>query len=473
MAVVRYASRLAVRVFELRNGSAARLSRDRRLWPTRTLGAAALIGAALVRAAVGQTAASPPEPGEAEPSSDDGALSFSAATLPVGEQAPRCGYDEAFFVESADGRSRFAIGGVFNVRARVLAPGGADRERGFELERARLEFSGRFDDAWIFQIEPRFTEDRVELDESWFGVRLNGGDARLLVGRPKAPFGLEELLSSRHFDFATRSLLNQFSPGEDHGVVLLGGSRESRFEWGCGVTNGTGTSDTNGEPDLSARFVVRPWSDAPNSRARHWQFGCAATWGREDDELDGESYSTEAKTTFLEFEPGASADGERLRVGLETAWFDGPFTVQAEALTVAEELRGTGRALDATTRGWYVSAAWMLTGEEKGFGAAKPARPFSVARESRGTTGGSGAWQLAARVGELTLDDGLVAAGLVAPNGFAERVLSFDCGVNWYATKHVKAMLHVVHTEYAERIVIDGESESSESALILRVQLHF
>ncbi|MCK6447690.1 MAG: OprO/OprP family phosphate-selective porin [Planctomycetes bacterium] len=389
------------------------------------------------------------------------------------ESPARWGYDDAFFVESADGRSRLAIGGVLNLRTRVLEPGGANREGGFELERMRLEFSGRFDDAWIFQIEPRFTEDRVELDESWFGVRLHGGDERLLVGRPKAPFGLEELLSSRHFDFATRSLLNQFSPGEDHGVVLLGGSRESRFEWGFGITNGTGTSDTNGEKDLSARFVVRPWIERMDSSARRWQFGCAATWGREDDELDGKTLSTEAKTPFLAFEPGANADGERLRVGLETAWFDGPFTVQAEALSVAEELQGAGGAIDATTRGWYVSAAWMLTGEEKGFGPAKPARPFTVERESSAAPGGHGAWQLAARVGELRLDGELVDAGLVAPNGFADRVLSFDCGVNWYATNHVKAMLHVVHTEYAEPIVIDGESESSESALVLRLQLHF
>ena len=382
----------------------------------------------------------------------------------------KSGYDGGFFVESADGQWRFTVEGLLQVRDTLFERGLAGRDSGFDLERMRFELGGELYRLYRFHVEPNFDEDGVELEEAWIGAEVGGGDAVLMLGRMKEPFGLEEMLPRRHADFPTFSLLNQFSPAEDHGLTLLGGSLDGPLEYGVAVYNGTGGDETDSDKDVAARFVARPWSGSERSAVRALQFGAAGTFGRADEDASGAELRTEAEVPFLAFEPGSAFDGDRTRLGLEAAWLDGPLALSAEAIRIEQEMVGAGGETEPVVDGWYASASWVLTGEEKTFRGVRPDRPLVGGSDG---ARGRGAFQLAARYSQLALDDDLVSAGIVTAGAFPDRVDAWDVGLNWYSTANTKVMLHFVHTDYADAIVVDGESRSSEDAILLQFQLHF
>jgi phosphate-selective porin OprO and OprP len=390
----------------------------------------------------------------------------------VGQRAPRpsAGYDGGFYIESPDREWRFTLEALLQVRATAFERGLEGRNSGFDLERMRFELGGEYQHLYRFHVEPNFGADDVELEEAWIGFDLAGGRAGLLLGRMKEPFGLEEMLPRRHFDFPTFSALNQFSPAEDHGITLLGGSLEGPLEYGVAVYNGTGGDESNSDKDVAARLVTRPWAESAGSALRGFQLGAAATWGRADEDVSGAELRTEAKAPFLEFEPDSAIDGDRLRLGLETAWLRGPFALTAEAMRVEQDMSGAGGDIETAFEGWYASASWVVSGETKTFRGVVPAHPL-VGGEAG--TRGSGAFQLAARYSQLMLDDDLVMGGLVDPSAFTDRVDTWDVGLNWYSTAHTKVMLHFIRTEFADDIVIDGEERGAENALLVQFQLQF
>ncbi len=383
---------------------------------------------------------------------------------------PLAGYDGGFFVQTPDGTLRFTLEGLLQVRGTFFERGLGGRSSSFDLERMRFEFGGSFYDSYLFHVEPKFTENEVELEEAWIGADLSESGPRLILGRMKEPFSLEEMLPRKHIDFPIFSILNQFVPAEDHGATLLGGSLDAPLEYGLAVYNGTGGEDLNSDKDVAARLVARPWADRDGATLQRLQFGGAATFGREKEDLAGVELLTEAKAPFLSFEPGSRANGERLRLGLEAAWLSGPLALSAEAITVKEDLSGAGGDVQSTTSGWYAAASWVLTGETKSFRGVKPDHPWIPGKRE---VSGSGAHQLALRYSELRLDEDLLDGGLVAANAFPDSVRTWDVGINWYSTVHTKTMLHVLHTDFEDSITIDGDTRSSETALLLQFQVHF
>jgi phosphate-selective porin OprO/OprP len=330
--------------------------------------------------------------------------------------------------------------------------------------------AGWLEEGYPFVVETLFKEDEVELAEAWVGYEL-AEDVRLMLGRMKEPFGLEEMLPSKGVDYWDQSLAGQFLPKEDHGLTVFGGTWTSPWQWGLAVYNGTGGEDMNSDSDVAGRLVWRPWADTPSLALDGFQVGLAATFGEQDADLAGEELRTETRVPFASFEPGSIADGERTRLGLELAWFHGPFALNAEAIRIEEDLAGAGGSLASETEVAYVSGSWVMTGEDKterGVMQRFPDRPNGA-----GGGGGSGAWQLYGRLSRLDLDDGWVGAGLLAPTSDPDSVASLDLGVNWYATDHAVLRLHWIQTEYADDIVIDGDRRGSEGALVVQAQLSF
>jgi phosphate-selective porin len=248
-------------------------------------------------------------------------------------QVPIAGYDDGFFIQSPDGAFRFTLGGLLQVRGTAFERGLEGRTSQFDLERMRFELAGSFYERYLFNVEPKFTESEVELEEAWVGTDLAEDGPRLMFGRMK---------------------------------------------------------------ELS-----------------------------------------------------------------------GPAAISAEAIRVEEDLSGSSGDVRSDTTGWYVAASWVLTGEQKSFRGVNPSHPLG------GPSSGRGAWQLALRYSDLDLDEALVEGGLVTASSFPESVGTWDVGLNWYTTAHTKVMLHFLHTDYEQDIVIQGDSRGSESAVLLQFQMHF
>ncbi|MFN3485994.1 MAG: porin, partial [Planctomycetota bacterium] len=256
------------------------------------------------------------------------------------------GYDGGFYVKGKN--AKLAVEGLLQVNG-VFFERDAAHESEFVLRRMRLEFTGMFFDRWSFHIEPKFVSDGVELEEAWLGLKAN--THLFMFGRMKEPFSFEEMASQRHMDMINFSILNQFVPAEDHGITVIGNFQI--LEYGAGFYNGTGSDDTTSDKDAAFRLVLHPW--------RGLQFGGAVTEGRQEIDVSDDELRTEARVAWATFRPGTEIEDERIRLGAEAAFLEGPFAASAEFIRIRQEVNETTVEL----LGGYVQASYVLTGEGK------------------------------------------------------------------------------------------------------------
>lgn len=378
------------------------------------------------------------------------------------------GWDDGFVLRSADGDHELRLHGLLQA---IGAGHDSDAMRvdNFDLSRMRIVFEGRLDRHYVFAVESEFQSDGSELAEAWLGFEADEGRDRVMFGRMKEPFSLEEMMPRRHIDFVFFSALNQFVPAEDHGITWMGRNRAGTLEYGLAAYNGTGDDDLNDDKDVAARCVWLPWTDSAATEVPRdvLQFGLAATIGRADASLDGETVENEAKQEVFAFEPGFELDGRRTRLGFEAAWIHGPLAVYGEVMRIEQELATAGARDDAAIDGFWIATSWVMTGETKSWRGVKPSEPMF------GGHAGRGAWQLAARFSQVDFDRAFVDLGAVQVADFPERISSIDLGVNWYMTDHAKVRAHVVHSIYDEPVDIGGHSIDHETTLLVQYQLNF
>jgi phosphate-selective porin OprO/OprP len=401
------------------------------------------------------------------PLQDPASVPQDAPAVPVATTSPQIGYDDGFFLRSPDGQYELSIGG--RVQFDAISYGG-ERNPGadFKVRRMRLEFHGRFPGGMQFQLEPNFKPDGTEIDEAWLGFDVFHANARLMLGRMKAPFCLEERSKQANIDFPRFSILHQFAPGEDHGVFLYGNTPSKELGYDVAVYNGTGNADTNSSKDVAARAVWRPFVRDDGSPLKNLQLGVAATWGRQDDDVTGGSIANEPQLPVIRFVDDLRLDGRRTRVGLEGAWYRGPWFAQAELMNVQQDmsLGSVDRSIGFT--GGYLTVSHVLTGEDKSFDATKPVTPFSFE-----TGQGRGAWILAARFSELKSDSELETAGFAMPGTFTDHIRTASLGLDWVPSEHVILRNALVHTWYSNDVDLDRGSARSEDALMIELQLSF
>jgi len=137
------------------------------------------------------------------------------------------GWDNGFFIASADGNFRLRLGGQLQQRFVYNRQDDSpvdDNRSGFEVRRARLMLSGNIiDPSWTYDIQ--LAVDRssgtMQLEDAGWIQKDLGEGFKLRVGQMKAPFMREEMLSSIRMLAVERSLLNaQFTAGLVQGIQL-------------------------------------------------------------------------------------------------------------------------------------------------------------------------------------------------------------------------------------------------------------
>jgi phosphate-selective porin OprO/OprP len=120
---------------------------------------------------------------------------------------------------------------------------------------------------------------------------------------------------------------------------------------------------------------------------------------------------------------------------------------------------------DIAARAWQVAASWVLTGETA-TDASAGIRPRAIFDPSSGHWG---AFQIAARVQGLEVDQAAVDLGFAAA-GSSRTAQTWTVGLNWYLTGNVKYVLNV------ERTVFDDSrvgGRPPENGIAFRTQLSF
>ncbi len=253
-------------------------------------------------------------------------------------------------------------------------------------------------------------------------------------------------------------------PNRDIGVQLGGEIGGGLFSYNVGYTNGVldgGSTENNVTPDgesdakgdVSARVFFQPFLASDNFALRGLGFGIGGTYVDSTGSATNSlltSYRTPGQATFFSYRATAAASGTTPAVNGTYAsggapapprrssdYYYSSFGLLGEYVRVSQDVsRLVGTELSSATldnSAWRLQFSWLLTGEEQTFRSPNPAQPFQAGKE------GWGAWELVARVHEMTIDDDAFAGGAASfanPATSARRAKAAGIGINWYLNQN-------------------------------------
>jgi phosphate-selective porin OprO/OprP len=395
-------------------------------------------------------------------------LALLAATL-VPSQAlsqnapapqPTGGWQNGFFVQSADGQNRLQIGLLTQLDGRF----GVDDEAevltdSFAVRRLRPSLRGRVGDRFEFFLNPDFAGGTLAVQDAYFDTRFSPA-FRLRVGKSKSPFGHERLHSASSMLFIERGLPTGVAPNRDIGVQILGDIPGGKVSYSAGVLNGSrdGSSsdvDTNDGKELVGRVLVRPLAGL--------SLALSGSTGEQEGSGVLPAYRTTIfQQTFFSY-TGAAADGKLNRYSPYASYYNKAFGAYAEYVKSEVPVAEGEFREKIGHEAWQVAGSWVLTGENATESGVTPNTNFNFGG------GGWGAFQFAARYQELNVDDAAFDLGFATP-GSSRKAAAWSAGLNWYLNRNLLYRFHF------ERTVFDDDADGArpaENVLAFRSQINF
>jgi phosphate-selective porin OprO and OprP len=376
--------------------------------------------------------------------------------------------------ESADGRNSIQFHGKIHYDAGIAGfhPDSAatrvqSLETGTNMRRLELGFSARIEEDWgatmayemgtgsgdsFNDVKKGFNTAKIQ----YFGFK----PVTIESGYQDPPLDMDDSFGSENYIFlehpAPEDAFNLFG-GTGRGVPLLIKAGEGPwFVAGALTTYKTGTDHTTYGSSRA------PWNAAFRATYNVWESGqdhlhVGGQYGRQlspaghvpgtgatlglsswaEYRIDGNKPITVTLGSL------ANPVDEVDKFGAEAALSWKSLFVGGEYFQINPHRKGIG---DNTFDGYYVEAAYVLTGERRrynpnsaGYGKPIPLHPASLSR------GGWGAWEIAARYSHLDLNDRwhLGTTDPRAVNG--GRMENITLGLNWYPTANNKFQLNYIH----------------------------
>jgi phosphate-selective porin OprO and OprP len=351
------------------------------------------------------------------------------------------------FTAKVGGRIYFVYRHIFDRQDRGGTSGAPDT---FTIDSARVQLDGTFFKDFFYRLEGEGKSGETvngvlstgffRTKDVYIGWQGMGDWLTLQGGQFKCPLSQEETTSSRFIDFAERSVLNRLVPGHVQGVLARGSLFDRSIEWSLGVMNGAtnrdgdrGSVDTNDEKDCFGRFFFTPFKTMDLALVKQLRIGFDFTRGtrnRGATAVADVGSGDLGLPLLLDYTPGAAIlEGVQSRWLGNFSWVYGPASIRAEYLRVNGQTRGAAENIFHQVA-WYVSASFILTGEEKPLeNRIKPKNNFSP------LNGEWGAFELAARWAVIDGRNG-IDAGL-APAGAQLKVTEYTFGLNWWWSPNV------------------------------------
>ena len=378
---------------------------------------------------------------------------------------------DGFAVESGNGEYRLQIGLLVQSDGRFAAEDENEAVNDtFALRRVRPYLRGRVLRRFEFYLNPDFAGGTLVLQDAYLDTIFSPA-FRIRAGKGKHPFGLERLHSASNLLFMDRAFPTALAPNRDLGVQVLGDVNGGVFSYLAGVMNGVADGgsadlDTNDGKDVTARLIVRPFTRNIASPLRGLGFAVSGNTGRQAGAAALPSFRTAILLQpFFSYATGAVANGRRVRYSPQLFFFRGPFGSWAEYVHTELPITRNGVSDDIENRAWQVAASWVLTGEAA-TDAGAGVRPRAIFDPA---TGHWGAFQIAARIHELEVDQAAIVLGLAAA-GSSRKAQAWTVGLNWILTPNVKYVLNF------ERTVFDDNRAGArppENGIAFRTQLNF
>lgn len=396
------------------------------------------------------------------------------------------------------------VNGFFQADAGYFGQSDENREQlgdiqdGADFRRFRLSASGAVASNvnYMAQLDfgffgrPTFTDVWGEItDVPYLGT--------VRVGQWKQPFSLEVVTSVRYQSFLERSVLFQpFTAFRHIGAGFYNNSEDLNTTWslsGFRVGNDQFGNDIgdNGGWSTAGRLTHLLYyhgDSQPHSRLEYLHLGGAFWFG--DPGNDRYRYATIPEAYIGAFGvpaglvPGTSgthvpslANGTPpfvdtgfiptntfVHLGGEALWAHGPLSWQSE-MQMATVSQIGGPQLNFW--GFYSQWMWMLTGESRPYlrklGAMDRIVPFRPFLRQGDCQTGYGAWELAARISYIDLDDANIRGG---------RLTDLTAGLNWYLNGNTKVQLNYI-LAMLDRDFRGYDGKSYADIYLARMQLDF
>jgi len=338
--------------------------------------------------------------------------------------------------------------------------GGGDFNDTFMVSRGRIGVKGHI---WgkphRFKVEADFTYEQ-ELRDAYFELAYVPW-LKFRFGQFKQPFGRERLQSTLYTQFVERSLINDLlTPDRDVGVEVYGDLFDGDLQYYTGVFNGAGINslDDNDEKEWTYRIVWHPFKQSGNPWFEGFELGHNLNIGNQP-----LATGIRGRTAGdVDYYPVALRHGTRTRVGVDGAWYIGPFGLVWEYIHVDEHRHDLlpDQPLPSSLgsvehAGWYVTLSYLLTGEQKASRHVIPKVNFDP------MNGGWGAWEIAARYEQIEHQsrDVLFTRTYADPWGIV-RTRTYDhqgdsaltLGVNWYLNPNMTFKVSWVHDWFNKRL---------------------
>lgn len=408
---------------------------------------------------------------------------------------------------------------------------------GFLFRRIRPSIEADFGQYVSLRITPEFAgagdAEAASLVDAYIDLKFSPA-ATVRAGKVKGPISLERLQSGGSLGFVERGFPAELAPNRDLGVQLQGDLFGAKLNYIVGVYDGTAdgrNANVNADNRLeyAARLFAEPFKDDANAFSG-LGFGVAGSVGTKDqtvtrttagnisnqgraDHSDNYSsqanpvlprYRTPGQNTFFSFvgaevsadgstltRTGVYADGDHVRISPQAYWYWNSIGLLGEYITSEQEVGLNNVTEEFKNKAWQVTASYVLTREDSTFrGVTKINQPFTIGGP------GWGAFEIAARYGELKIDEdvfepvtGTINGTAVAASAFAnaataaKEAKNWTVGLNWYLNTNAKLVFNYGETSFeGGAAAVDGGTSATadtardrkdEKAAFARIQLAF
>jgi len=406
------------------------------------------------------------------------------------KQKVLAGWQDGFFLQSPSGDFKLKLRGYTQADARFFPfDDGRTGNDSFFLRRVRPIFEGTVYKYFDFRIMPDFGQGQTVLQDAYMDVRYWPW-ASVRAGKFKEPVSLERLQSGAELTFIERSIFDNLVPNRDVGFMLYGDVADATFQYQLGIFNGVANGaqssdgDNQTDKDFAGRVFVQPFRTIDVDALKGFGLGVAGTYGQRTGEPESSlNFKTAGRQNFYQYISSANVTGkgEQWRFVPQAYYYVGPFGAMGEYGRTESHIKGTlGTApnpithpdADERTRGWFVQASYVLTGEDASYKAVVPIDNFDP------LNGRWGAFEIAGRVSNVDVNDGPLKAKLAKGS---DNTWAYTGGLNWYLNKNFKVQFNYERADFSRGVggtssafgIAGTKTQKHEDVLLTRFQLSF
>ena len=308
-----------------------------------------------------------------------------------------------------------------------------------EWRRTRITTKGTRGKEWAYDFTIDIDDDAEEASVDSASIRYKGfNNLELIIGRLKAPFGLEELTSDKWVSTIERAAIfevGNFLSGKPDFQIAAHGHWNSFTGQLHFIDEGEEDDDTSDAFSIAARIANQFLIGDQEEKTHFAHLGAAYAnrdFGNEGSSMD---FRSRLGVQTIGDRPTAGNDivlDDADQFGLEAAYVNGPFSLQSEYMMA--DYDGEGAGPDADADGFYVAATYTLTGESRGY------KPNTSKFDKIKPKNSLGAWEVVAKYedGEIDIDNN--------PLGDREYDIT-TLGLNWYPNTNVRFSLNYLMTD--------------------------